>query len=389
MKIAELTAFVVRIPLRKAIKHASHTRTETENVVVRCMLDDGTIGYGEGVPRDYVTGETADTAIELLKKSDLPAQLEACPDFARAVQLAGRLRLAPVPGDQRGISGNAARCSVELAILDAYGRGYGEPLTTVTKLLAPELYQFRDWVRYSGAITSARGMKARFAAWRMWIYRFKQVKIKVGIEGYDDATRLRVIRSRIGRKMDLRVDANEAWPASEAADRIAELEPANITSVEQPIAHADVDKLADIRKKVKTPIMLDESLCGFVDAKHAIDNGLCDLFNLRLSKCGGFIPSLRLAQQAKQAGLGYQLGCQVGETAILSAAGRAFACSVNDIRYLEGSYDRHLVKERLGQEDITFGWGGWAPVLNGIGLAVKLDPQALARVTLRKEVLLG
>lgn len=389
MKIAELTAFVVRIPLRKAIKHASHTRTETENVVVRCMLDDGTIGYGEGVPRDYVTGETADTAIELLKKSDLPAQLEACPDFARAVQLAGRLRLAPVPGDQRGISGNAARCSVELAILDAYGRGYGEPLTTVTKLLAPELYQFRDWVRYSGAITSARGMKARFAAWRMWIYRFKQVKIKVGIEGYDDATRLRVIRSRIGRKMDLRVDANEAWPASEAADRIAELEPANITSVEQPIAHADVDKLAGIRKKVKTPIMLDESLCGFVDAKHAIDNGLCDLFNLRLSKCGGFIPSLRLAQQAKQAGLGYQLGCQVGETAILSAAGRAFACSVNDIRYLEGSYDRHLVKERLGQEDITFGWGGWAPVLNGIGLAVKLDPQALARVTLRKEVLLG
>jgi L-Ala-D/L-Glu epimerase / N-acetyl-D-glutamate racemase len=389
MKIAELTAFVVRIPLRKAIKHASHTRTETENIVVRCTLDDGTIGYGEGVPREYVTGETADSAIELLKKSELPAQLEPCPNFVRAVQLAERLRLTPVPGDQRGISGNAARCSVELAVLDAYGRAYGEPLTAVTKLLAPELYQFRDWVRYSGAITSAKGLKARFAAWRMWIYHFKQVKIKVGIEGYDDAARLRVIRSRIGRKMDLRVDANEAWSASEAADKIAELEPANITSIEQPISHAEVDNLAGIRKKVKTPIMLDESLCGFVDAQHAIDNGLCDLFNLRLSKCGGFIPSLRLAQQAKQAGLGYQLGCQVGETAILSAAGRAFACSVNDIRYLEGSYDRHLVKERLGQADITFGWGGWAPVLNGIGLAIRIDPQALARVTLRKEVLLG
>ena len=389
MKIAELTAFVVRIPLRKAIKHASHTRTETENVVVRCTLDDGTVGYGEGVPRDYVTGETADTAIELLKKSDLPSQLEPCTDFARVVALAERLRLAPVPGDHRGVGGNAARCAVEIALLDAYGRAYGEPLTSVTKLIAPEIYQFRDWVRYSGAITSARGIKARFAAWKMWIYRFKQVKIKVGIEGYDDAHRLRVIRSRIGRKMDLRVDANEAWPAAEAADRIAELEPANISSVEQPVAHAEIDQLAAIRKKVKTPIMLDESLCGFVDAKHAIDNGLCDLFNLRLSKCGGFIPSLRLALQAKQAGLGYQLGCQVGETAILSAAGRAFACSVADLRYLEGSYDRHLVKERLGKQDITFGWGGWAPVLNGIGLAVGIDPQALARVALRKDVLLG
>src|SRR5262245_33714825 len=126
MKIAELTAFVVRIPLRKAIKHASHTRTETENIVVRCTLDDGTIGYGEGVPREYVTGETAESTIELLKRSDLPAQLEPCPDFAKAINLAERLRLSPVPGDERGISGNAARCSVELAILDAYGRAFGE-----------------------------------------------------------------------------------------------------------------------------------------------------------------------------------------------------------------------------------------------------------------------
>lgn len=389
MRIVELTAFVVRIPLRKAIKHASHTRTETENVVVRCTLDDGTVGYGEGVPRDYVTGETAETALDLLKKSDLPAQLEDCPDFARAVVVAERLRTAPVPGDHRGVGGNAARCAVELALLDAYGRAFGEPLSAVTKQVAPDLYQFRDRVRYSGAITSAKGWKARFAAWKMWIYGFTQVKIKVGIGGYDDVARLRSIRRRIGRKTDLRVDANEAWPVPDTVARIKELEPFAISSVEQPVPHAEVDRLASIRKQVKTPIMLDESLCGVHDARHAIDNGLCDLFNLRLSKCGGFIPSLKLAQAAKQAGLGYQLGCQVGETAILSAAGRHFACSVADIRYLEGSYDRHLVREALGKQDVTFGWGGWAPYLNGIGLGVGIDPQALARVTLRKEVLLG
>src|SRR5580704_3692488 len=122
MKIVELSAFVVRIPLRKAVKHASHVRTETENILVRCTLDDGTVGYGEGVPRDYVTGETADTALELLKNSELPAQLEDCPDFKRAVTLAERIKLAIVPGDHRGVGGNAARCAVELAILDAYGR---------------------------------------------------------------------------------------------------------------------------------------------------------------------------------------------------------------------------------------------------------------------------
>src|SRR5438045_7768492 len=105
------------------------------------------------------------------------------------------------------------------------------------------------------------------------------------------------------------------------------------------------------------PIMLDESLCCDVDAERAVRGGWCDLFNLRLSKCGGFIPTLRLAQLARRHGLNCQLGCQVGETAVLSAAGRHFAASVAGLRYLEGSYDRHLVREALGTSDLTFGWG--------------------------------
>src|SRR5262249_49090110 len=115
----------------------------------------------------------------------------------------------------------------------------------------------------------------------------------------------------------------------------------------------------------------------------------CDLFNLRLSKCGGFIPALRLAQFAKQHELGYQLGCQVGETAILSAAGRHFATSVQGLRYLEGSYDRHLVPEALGAEDMTFRRGGRARVLVGCGLSFSFDSAALERVTVRKESLFG
>ena len=58
MKVVELTAYHVRIPLRKPIRHASHSRTETDNVLVRCVLDNRVEGFGEGVPRDYVTGET-------------------------------------------------------------------------------------------------------------------------------------------------------------------------------------------------------------------------------------------------------------------------------------------------------------------------------------------
>ena len=44
-------AFSRRVPLKKEIKHASHSRTESENLVVRVELANGQAGYGEGVPR--------------------------------------------------------------------------------------------------------------------------------------------------------------------------------------------------------------------------------------------------------------------------------------------------------------------------------------------------
>jgi muconate cycloisomerase len=388
VNIVELTAYHVRIRLRRAIRHASHTRRETENIIVRCVLDDGTIGHGEGVPREYVTGETIDSALELLTKSDLACQFRDCHDFEAAVMYADRLRLASIPGDVRGIQGNAARCAVELAWLDACGRRFGQPLSAITRMVTPECHFATSQVYYSGAITSAKGMKLRLVAWLQRLYGLKQLKLKVGIAGYDDVARLRSVRKCMGKHVDLRIDANEAWRPDEVVERIRDLEPFGITSVEQPIAHEEVACLAEVRKQIHTPIMLDESLCGVIDGERAIHEQLCDLFNIRLSKCGGFLPSLRLVQLARKHGLGYQLGCQVGETALLSAAGRHFASSVCDLRYREGSYDRRLVHEALGTTDLTFGYGGKAPALTRPGLGIDIDPIALEQVTLRKVSLL-
>ena len=66
MRIRQLTAYVVRLPLKRPFTHASATRQESENVLVRCELADGTIGWGEGVPRSYVTGETPDGCLAQL-----------------------------------------------------------------------------------------------------------------------------------------------------------------------------------------------------------------------------------------------------------------------------------------------------------------------------------
>lgn len=387
-RVVGLTVHHVRIPLRKALRHASYTRTETDNVIVCCRLEDGTEGFGEGVPREYVTGETIDTTLDLLRRSDFTPLTEVCHSFEQAVGIAERFQVI-AGDDERACQGNAARCAVELALMDAYGKAFKTPLSTVTQLLAPDLYEPRPWVRYSGVIAATQGRKILFAALRLWIWGFRQIKVKVGIEGQDDVKRLAGVRCRVDRKMEVRLDANEAWTPEEAVEKIRALEQFHLSAVEQPVPHSQTDALAEVRRQVKVPIMLDESLCSMRDAERAVEKQTADLFNLRLSKCGGFIPTLRLAQFAKRHNIGCQLGCQVGETSLLSAAGRHFASSVSGLFALEGSYDRHLVREPLGQRDITFRWGGWAPALTGPGLGIEIDRTALDRVTVRKEALLG
>lgn len=385
MRIVELTARHLRIPLRKTIKHASYTRNSNETLVVRCRLEDGTVGWGEGLPRDYVTGETIETAIETFRTADLMGQLSVpLRDLPGAITACDRLVFPSIGEVDRDCLGNTVRCAVELAVLDAACRAEGVPLSRVTSLV-PEtvgIRQSAEQVYYSGAVTSVHWLKEYLRTYLLRRNRFSRVKVKVGTQGHDDVASLGRIRWMLGPDVDLRIDANEAWTLDEVPERIGALEPFGISSLEQPVPHAEVDGLAAVRSRIETPIMLDESLCSEGDAHRAIERGLCDLFNIRISKCGGYLSSLRIAGIAHRAGLGYQLGCQVGETGILSAAGRHFATSVAGIRYLEGSFDRYLVAEPLVTEDLTFRYRGRGPALTDPGLGVTVDEAAVERVTI-------
>lgn len=388
MRIADFTVFSVRIPFKKKITHASHSRTDTDSLVVRCRLTDGTEGWGEGLPRPYVTGENIDQALDVIRATDLAGQLGGeWGDLAASVERLTRFDVQRKPDDDRGCFGNSARCAIELSVLDALCRAHQQPLSNITALvpMTAAIRTKTEKVRYSGAFTAMTPWKQISRALLMRAFGFHQAKVKVGVEGVDDAALLRRLRGWLGNKVDIRIDANEAWTCANLREKLEPLKPFGITAVEQPVPHADIDGLAALRPTLGVPIMHDESLCSEIDARRAIERSTCDLFNIRLSKCGGFLPSLKFAALAHQAGLGYQLGCQVGETGILSAAGRAFASTVKDIRYVEGSYDRFLVAERLTKEDLTFGWGGYAPALTGPGLGITIDPASLHRVTVKEE----
>jgi len=388
-----LRIYQVAIPLLKKVQHASATHEASENLVVEIVLSNGISGFGEGVPREYVTGETLASATEELMHVELSPFQRGPGSFEEVVRLCRELTMPGASNDPRGAFGNAARCALETALLDAYGRHFGMPLSAVFDIL-PELRpirQRRRRVRYGHVITVGSRKKEFLRALRTRLYGFQDCKVKVGVDGTtDDRTRLRRIRAVLGWRIDLRIDANEAWQPEEVQERIAELVEFQISSVEQPLRHEEVAKLAEVRGRLPVALMHDESLCSLIDAQRTVAEGTADMFNIRISKCGGLIPAALIAAYAHRHGLGYQLGCQVGETGILSAVGRHFATNVAGIRYLEGSYDRHLLAERLTVEDLTFGYGGWAEAIDGPGLGVTIDRDCLQRVTRhQRERILG
>ncbi len=383
MRISGLDVFVITLPLKREIKHASASRHESQNILIRCRLADGTEGWGEGVPRHYVTGETAHGAMEQLAQTPLAEQLDRdCNDWQQVIALCDAFEPKVEKPDPRCHHSNALRCAVELSILDSFGKCFGEPLSRLIEHLQPacRVSDRRDYVRYSTTITGEDPAKERLAAIKMRIYGFNQCKVKVGLQGASDFERLKRIRFWLGPHVDIRLDANEAWPARFVEEKIEQLLPFKISCLEQPSPHAELEALTRYKSQWNVPIMLDESLTSLIDAERAVSLKACDMFNIRLSKCGGFLNSLRLAEFAHLHGIAIQLGCHPGETGILSAAGRHWGTSVGGIQYLEGSYDRHLLRELPTLEDITFGYGGRARALYRPGLGVTINLPVLHRI---------
>ena len=395
MRIHRLTAFQVPIALKKPVRHASHLRHENETLILRCVMDDGSCGWGEGLPRPYVTGETIDSVWRHLEQTDFSPLRDATFSSAqKASQAIDAFRFAEVPADSgieiRECFGNSVRCALELAMLDAACRmeaitigDFIQEHPAVADVTSP-----RDEVFYSGAVTSMTPGSQWISAIKMRLFAFRQIKVKVGTVGITDADLLRRVRRIVGAAVDLRLDANEAWHCDEVAARVAPLIHFRPSSLEQPVPHGEVQGLRQVRSEITVPVMLDESLCCREDAERAIAGEWCDLFNIRLSKCGGISRSLELVRIARQNGLGYQLGCQVGETGILSAAGRHFACNIPDLRYLEGSFDRFLVRETLTEQDLTFRYGGRGTRLSGHGLGIDVNECRVREIAVRTQELI-
>ena len=79
-------------------------------------------------------------------------------------------------------------------------------------------------------------------------------------------------------------------------------------------------------------------------------------------------------------GFSFQVAAHLGESGLLSAAGRALSLLCRDALYHDGSYDAFLLQENLTVDHVSFGLNGEAFALNAPGLGVEINPQSLERL---------
>jgi len=356
----------LEIPFSLAITHNLANRQESEAILVIAESDDGFTGVGEGTPRQYVTEEILPGCVDAAIKMGRQLTNREWDDSFGLNQL-----LDSVSMQSLAQQNPSAWCAVELACLDLFATSRQVPLW---RLFADT--PVNDSFTHSAVIPllSTRSLDTFLPVIKSMDMQFVKVKVSNLQEG---VKYLSYIREALGPDPDMRIDANGAFSANAAIEFVQAADSIGISSFEQPVAKENLEGLKQVTEQGTIATIADESMCNMSDMDNLIRNRGCSGFNVRVSKCGGFRESLNLWNHALENGFFCQLGCHVGETGVLSAAGRHLAALCSKIRYLEGGYAGFTLEADICNEEISFGYQGKAGMLKGAGLGVTINYEAL------------
>ncbi len=346
MLIDRLAASTLLIPFRTTFRHASAARDATQTLWVEARGGDGLCGYGEGCPREYVTGEDLAGAQAFLAGLD--------GDLCASVRDAGTLR-AWVDAHAALIDRHpAAWTAAEGAILDLLGRHAGRSVDALLGL--PEL---QGEFRYAVVIGDA-GPEA-FAA-QLGQYRkagFDRFKIKLSGDAGRDRLKTAALTAAGIAPAAVRADANNLWADADAAiDALRALD-YPFFAIEEPLRAGDHPGMLRLAQVLDTRIILDESLLRPSQIGELGELMDCCIANLRVSKMGGLLRSLDLLDALRRRGIPVIVGAHVGESSVLTRAALSVAATAGELLLAqEGAFGTHLLQHDVADPPLMFGAGG-------------------------------
>jgi len=334
------------LPLSQPFQTVRGSERERRLCVLRVVTPDSE-GWGEcaALNEPGYTAEWADGAADVVERTLAPRLLRGEPFV--------------------DVEHPMASAALRLAVLDARLRAAGTSLAT-------HLGATTERVRSGIAL----GLDATLDDVARAIEdRYHRVKLKIA-PGHDVAL-VRAVRNQWPDLL-LQVDANGAYGIADA-DHLAALDDLDLLFVEQPLAVDDLDGHAQLARRLRTPICLDESITSLAAARDALERGSCSVVCVKQGRLGGLEEAVALHDHCRAAGVPAWCGGMI-ESGLGRAANLALAALPGFS--LPGDLS---ASSRWFPEDLTdpleLDDQGYLAVPTAPGLGVSPRPDALARFT--------
>jgi L-alanine-DL-glutamate epimerase-like enolase superfamily enzyme len=380
MKIRSVEASAFRLPHRRSFKWAGLHVELGSFVLVRVTTDEGLIGYGEATPLpdwggDFGrrSGETLSTVISMVNRIFEPALAGSDPTAVTS---------ARQTMDRLVVGNNYAKCAVDIALHDLWGKSLGQP---IYRLLGGAVRDSVPVAHMIGLMGEADATNEGVAAIADGV---RTLQIKGGVDAERDIRLVGTLRRELGSGVTLRLDANQGYGhAKRARQVVARLADAGVDLVEQPAT--GLTFLAEVTAGATVPIIADESCWDVSDALEVVRHRAADCLSIYLAKAGGFVGARGVAAVAEA----QRMACDINgsiESAIGNAANTHFAlahsavslASVIPVSAPAGAhpytvagryYEDDVISEAFAVRD-----GAILP-LNRPGLGIEVDEARLAK----------
>lgn len=350
-EIIALEAVALELPLARPFVIATGRQPSARNVLVRVRLADGTTGLGESAPVPHISGETGEGTLAAIERARELVVGHDCRSW-RALAVA----LMQVEPDAA-----AARCGIEVAVLDAFARHHRTPLWAMWGGSTTELAT--DITVVAGTIEEARTTAASFDH-----EGYRTLKVKVGaLDPESDVARMQAIHEA-APSARLIADANGAYDVEGARAFIEGLERIGVplSLFEQPIPRGEEGGWDELAACTSALLCADESARNAREVLALVVEGAVGAINVKPMKCG-IAEAIAMWQVARAAGLTLMIGGMV-ESIVAMSASASLAAGLGGFAYVDldtpplitehpfsGGYRQHA--DRLDLREITSGHG--------------------------------
>jgi O-succinylbenzoate synthase len=362
MRIEQIEIRHLELPLVHPFE-TSFGREEVRQTIVVAVRGEGLTGWGEAATSagpwyEYETVGTCWHVLhEFLGPSVVGREVASPEDLARL--------MGPVRGH------NMAKMGLEAAVWDLLGKAQGR---SIAQLLGGSRERVAVGVSI-GVQDSVAALLARID--EFWSQGYSRVKIKIR-PGWDAAV-LRQVRERFP-DMPLMADANSAYTLADV-DVLVALDKFDLMMIEQPLAHDDLVDHAELQRRLRTPVCLDESVPSLAAARAALALGSGRIVNIKPGRVGGLMVARAIHDLCQERGVAVWCGGML-ETGIGRAHNVALASLPGfslpgDISASARYFHRDIVEPAfVVNDDGTMN----VPTGPGIGVEVVLDRVQAATV---------